>query len=216
MFGGLFGTKKAGTGALASYNAAPRPNKNTPLAELELLAVDMETTSLKAESGRILSIGWVPLRGGEIDLSGAGYVIVRQDGTGVGESATIHHLTDDEVATGIDEEEAVSRLLEALAGKALLAHFAVLETSFLDAACRRHFGGAFSAPVVDTFALERRHMERMGTYPRGEDLRLARVRTRYGLPSYRNHNALTDALACAELYLALLGNIKGDTMKALG
>ena len=46
-------------------------------------------------------------------------------------------------------------------------------------------------------------MERMATYPRGEDLRLARVRQRYGLPAYRNHNALTDAVACAELYLAL-------------
>ncbi|WP_286204536.1 CBS domain-containing protein [Corynebacterium afermentans] len=57
--------------------------------------------------------------------------------------------------------------------------------------------------VVDTFAMERRHMERMGTYPRGEDLRLPRVRQRYNLPMYANHNALTDAVACAELYLAL-------------
>lgn len=46
-------------------------------------------------------------------------------------------------------------------------------------------------------------MERMGTYPRGEDLRLPRVRQRYNLPTYANHNALTDAVACAELYLAL-------------
>ena len=57
--------------------------------------------------------------------------------------------------------------------------------------------------VVDTMTMERRHMERMGTYPRGEDLRLARVRHRYNLPHYGNHNALTDAIACAELYLAI-------------
>lgn len=59
------------------------------------------------------------------------------------------------------------------------------------------------AEVRDTFAMERRHMERMGTYPRGEDLRLARVHQRYSLPAYSNHNALTDAIACAELYLVL-------------
>ncbi len=45
-------------------------------------------------------------------------------------------------------------------------------------------------------------MERTGTVPRGEDLRLARVRERYDLPRYGSHNALSDALACGELFLA--------------
>jgi DNA polymerase-3 subunit epsilon len=56
-------------------------------------------------------------------------------------------------------------------------------------------------------------MERMGTYPRGEDLRLARVRQRYGLPDYHNHNALTDALACAEQYLAHRATLPMSTLK---
>ena len=56
-------------------------------------------------------------------------------------------------------------------------------------------------------------MERMGTYPRGEDLRLARVRQRYGLPRYGSHNALSDALACAELYVAQRGNTRAVTLR---
>lgn len=217
MFGGKRGrAKSAAQGALASWYAVPQPAGGTSLADLNLLAVDMETTGLKVEGNRILSIGWVPINGCEIDLSGAGYALVQTDGTtSVGESATIHAITDTMLEAGAPEAEVVARLLEALQGRAMLAHFAALETSFLNAACKKHFGAELHAEVVDTFAIERRHMERMGTYPRGEDLRLPIVRTRYGLPRYQSHNALVDALACAELYLAQLEVTTGKTLKAM-
>ena len=41
-----------------------------------------------------------------------------------------------------------------------------------------------------------------GSEPEGGALRLWAARERRGLPVYRAHEALTDALACAELYLA--------------
>lgn len=204
------------TGALREYYDQPRPGVDTPLAELPMLAVDVETTGLDPAKHRLLSIGWVPLNGLEIDLSGAGYVLLNTEGAeSVGESATIHGLTDDDVAQGAAPQEALEQLLHALKGRAMLAHFASIEQEFLSAACRKHFGSGLKLQTVDTFEIERRHMERMGTYPRGEDLRLPRVRERYGLPYYTSHNALSDALACAELYLALQANAKGSTLKAM-
>lgn len=204
------------TGALAEFYLAPPPSDATSLDDLQLLAVDVETTGLKPDKHELVSIGWVPVNGATIDLSGAGYVVLRGvEGFSVGSSATIHHLTDDEIAAGVPAADALAQLLEALQGRALLAHFAAMETGFLSAAAKKHFGAELDVPVVDTFAIERRHMERMGTYPRGEDLRLARVRARYGLPSYHNHNALTDALACAEQYLAHRVNLPATTLKDL-
>ncbi|GGG77016.1 exonuclease domain-containing protein [Corynebacterium pelargi] len=211
MFG-LFQSKAKPTGALAQMPAWPAPA--TPLDELNLLAVDIETTGFDAKRDHLISIGWVPINGGEIQLSGAGYTVVKSEHT-VGDSATIHQLTDAMVAKGVEQQTALELFLEALESRVLLAHFASLETSFLDVLCQQYFNAPLRAPVVDTFALERRHMERMGTYPRGEDLRLARVRERYGLPWYGNHNALSDALACAELYLALRVHTKANTLKAL-
>ncbi|GAB3709964.1 exonuclease domain-containing protein [Corynebacterium nasicanis] len=191
------------TGALRAFYDAPAPDDRTSLDELPLLAVDVETTGMDPAKHDLVSIGWVPVTGGQVDLAGAGYVILRgSEGFTVGPSATIHHLTDDEIASGVDPREAVEQFLTALQGRALLAHFAAMEQGFLSTACEKYFGAPLKVKTVDTFALERRYMERMGTYPRGEDLRLARVRHRYGLPAYRNHNALTDALACAEQYLA--------------
>lgn len=202
------------TGPLKAFYEVPAPDDRTPLDELPLLAVDVETTGLEPAKDQLVSIGWVPVTGTRVDLAGAGYVILRgSEGFSVGSSATIHHLTDDEIARGIDPADAVGQFLDALQGRVLLAHFAAIEQGFLSLACERHFGAPLKVKTVDTFAVERRHMERMGTYPKGEDLRLARVRTRYGLPSYRNHNALTDALACAEQYLAHRANLSVDTLK---
>ena len=191
-----------------------RPDPRTRLEDLPLLAVDMETTSLDPREGAIVSIGWVPINGGVIDLGGADYVLIKGATAGqIEQSVHIHMLTQDVVDAGVEEKEGISRLREALQGRALLAHFAALEVGFLKAACKRIYGAALRLDVVDTFALERRHMERMATYPRGEDLRLARVRQRYGLPNYGNHNALSDAQACAELFLALRHDLAGMTLK---
>ncbi|MBV7292876.1 exonuclease domain-containing protein [Corynebacterium sp. TAE3-ERU16] len=210
-------TIRAATGPLAEFYRSSFPVPSDKLDTLPLLAVDVETTGLTPGKDRLLSIGWVPVDGGSIDLAGAGHVVLRgaEGDASVGDSATVHGLTDDAVAAGEDPAEAVARLLDALAGRVMLVHYAHMEQGFLGYACRRHFGADLMVPIVDTFAVERRHMERMGTYPRGEDLRLPRVRGRYGLPFYRSHNALTDALACAELYLALAANARGDTMKTM-
>lgn len=187
MLGGLFG-----------------PSKRN-VTDGHLLAVDVETTGLKPDKHQLVSIGWVPVTDRVIDLSGAGYYVLQ--GASVGDSATVHGVTDDDIARdGVDPAVALDAFLHAIEGRYLLAHFAQMETGFLGSLHRRVTGKSWRLredEVVDTFALERRHMERMSTYPRGEDLRLARVRSRYNLPDYANHNALTDALACAELYLAL-------------
>lgn len=195
---------------------AGTPEWKTPLAEAALLAVDVETTGLDAERDQLVSIGWVPVTNNIIELGGAGYVVLRgAPGFSVGSSATIHHLTDDDLAAGVAPAEALAQVMTALSGRMMLAHFAKMEQSFLSALHKRERGAGVYLPAVDTLAIERRHMERMATYPRGEDLRLARVRRRYGLPVYRNHNALTDALACAELYLAQQTVIRAEKLSDL-
>lgn len=225
MLGALFGgagrpgrtpRSKRATGPLKDFYAVPAPVPAEALNELPLLAVDVETTGLKPGSHQIVSIGWVPVDGHIIDLRNAGYVVIRgNEDFSVGSSAVIHQLTDDELAAGVDMEDALTQLLEALKGRVLLAHFASIEKNFLSAACMEHFGAPLQLPIVDTFAMERRHMEKMSTYPRGEDLRLARVRARYGLPQYSNHQALTDALACAELYLAQTRGMRVHMLKEI-
>ena len=166
------------------------------------IVLDTETTGLDPRSDRVLSIGFVPVDGGSVVLAGAGRVLVRAGGA-VGQSATVHGLTDDRLAQGVPLPEAVAHLLAALAGRVLLAHFARIETGFLSAACERAWGGRMPCEVVDTIELERRLVtERWRSEAEPGALRLWTARGRRGLPVYRAHEALTDALSCAELYLA--------------
>ena len=187
---------------LAHYLQAPLPSGRVDVGELPLLAVDFETTGLSPKEHQLLSVGWVPVDGLRIDLSGAGAYVVAATG-GVGASATVHRLTDDDVARGSPLEEVVGALLDALAGRALLAHFAQIETGFLSAACERLWGVTPPYVVIDTMTLERGLVsDAFRPDARTGELRLWAARERYGLPPYRAHEALTDALACAELYLA--------------
>ena len=193
---------RVGPGPLRDYLETPLPGLDTPLADLGLLAVDIETTGLDPRRDRVLSIGWLPVDGGRVVLGGAGRVVVH-DVEGVGQSATVHGLTDDELAGGVPIEDAVARLLAALTGRVLLAHFARIETEFLAAVCEKAWGAALPCVAVDTFELERRAVAGgWGSEPVSGSLRLWTARERRGLPVYRAHEALTDALACAELYLA--------------
>jgi DNA polymerase III subunit epsilon len=55
---------------------------------------------------------------------------------------------------------------------------------------------------VDTQTLAYRTFERRQTPFKASDLRLHALGDRYNLPRYSAHNALSDALASAELFLA--------------
>lgn len=194
--------RKAGSDtALGRHLATPPPDPDTPTSSAPLLAVDLETTGLDPRRDQILSVGFVPVDGDVIDLSGAREIVVHADGE-VGQSAVVHGLTDDIVAAGRPLPEVLDEVLAALTGRALLAHYATIEQDFLDAACRRIYGGSLPLRVVDTMDLQRRLTANPYDNPRGGTLRLGASREAHGLPVYHAHAALTDALACAELYLA--------------
>ncbi len=175
---------------------------------LRLLAVDLETTGLEATRDAILAAGWVAVDGTDIVLGTARRTVVAA-GSEVGQSATIHGLTDDEIAAGRPLGDVVEELLNALAGRILLAHHAPIEVGFLRVACRSLGRALPPFDVIDTMELEARHHERRGGDPPRGALRLWAARDRFGLPAYRAHDALMDAVSCAELYLAQVAELTG-------
>jgi DNA polymerase-3 subunit epsilon len=191
-------------GPLRDYLSAPEQDPRTPLADARLLALDFETTTLDAAQGFPLSAGWVPVDGVAVRLGGAGSVAFLPPASGVGASAVFHGITDDAASAGRQESEGVEAILRALSGRVLLAHHASIEVSFLAAACHRVWGVSPVFACVDTLDIEHRLVTRGGSEPAPGALRLGAVRERYGLPSYSAHEALTDALGCAELYVAQL------------
>ena len=194
--------RRAPPGPLADYLATPFPAPGSDCREGEFLALDLETTGPDPARDEIISMGLVPLRGGRLELGQGLGLPVRPEGNVGPDSVAIHGLTDSAVAHGEPLASALEQLLEKLAGRVLLAHYAPFELAFLDRACRAVYGGRFAAAVVDTQWLEHRHRQRRGVPVRAADLRLDTVRRAWGLPPHRAHDALADAVAAGELFLA--------------
>jgi DNA polymerase-3 subunit epsilon len=201
-------------GPLRRFYAQPFHKGGERACELSYLSVDLETTGFDPNTDAILSIGHVDIHQGQIELGSARHVIVQTHTEISEQSAVIHGITDDASAAGKRFRHAMEDLLSSLAGKVLLAHHARLELGFIDRACRSLYGGPFITPTVDTLYLALKRLERrQHSFPSGA-LRLYKLREGYGLPRYKAHNALTDALATAELFLAQLAEKGGrQTLK---
>ncbi|WP_299449921.1 exonuclease domain-containing protein [uncultured Serinicoccus sp.] len=213
--------------ALADLAAASAVDPRTPLAQVQLLALDLETTGLDPRRHEVLSVGHVPVVHGRIVLARARHELVRPQGP-VGESAVHHGLTDDRLAHRPDLALVLPGVLEALrtgdvegaedarpVRRVLLAHFAQIETAFLSAACRRLYGTDVPLQVVDTLTLAQRMLRVPTPELASGRLRLDACRRHYRLPRYRAHSALTDALACAELFLAQSAELAEQHGRAL-
>jgi DNA polymerase-3 subunit epsilon len=194
---------------MRDYLDVPPPGRGDDARHMEYLALDLETTGLDPSHDRIISVGWVPISARRVRLSGARHLLVSIDSS-VRQSATIHHLRDSDLADGCAEVEALRAVLAALAGRVLLVHHAPMDVRFLHAACRRHGDVPLQARVVDTLALAHARKARGDHEAREGELRLHALRTEYNLPHYPAHDALTDALATAELFLAMLPEWAGD------
>lgn len=204
--------RPAPPGVLGEVMAAEPYPGDTPLLGVELLALDLETTGLDPRRHEPLSFGLVPVTGMQVPLGGARHLPVRPRGV-VGESAVVHGLTDDALATAPPVEEVLPQVLRAFVApgprrRVLLAHFSLVETRFLRVACRRVYGAGLRLQVVDTLEVERRLLRARHDELREGQLRLDASRRRRGLPRYRAHSAVTDAVACAELFLAQCGELE--------
>jgi len=170
----------------------------TPLDAVGFLSVDLETSGLDPRRHAIVSVGWVALDGLAIAAGSAGALTVRSTGLSEDIGARFHGLGHDAVAAGVPLSAMLAAFQAAAHGRVLIAHGAAIEREFLAKAFRRCALPAFAAQIVDTLALEQR---RPGDRGPGR-LRLDACRHRYNLPRYKAHDALSDALACAELFLA--------------
>ena len=186
-----------------SFLSRPLPPPATLFDEAELICLDIETTGLDAATADMLSIGWVLIRDGMVDLSSAESYVVRPSGD-VGDSASVHGLTDTAVSQGMDPRHAMERVVDVLAGRVLVVHHAGLDKTLLDRLCRQQFGEKLLVPIIDTLALEFRQKSRQHHVEDNRSLRLPDLREHYNLPRYRGHDCLIDAIATAELLIAMV------------
>lgn len=196
--------------ALSDYANADWPDRDCPAAEADYLALDFELDGLRRDA-HLLQAGWVPFAGQSIALAEARSVDIRSSAELDDTAVTIHGIGEQRAARGERLREVIPQLIEALAGRVLIAHAATIEVVALQRATRKIYGVELPIRRVCTLALER-HLK--PNLVGSEAYRLATARHRYGLPDYRAHDALTDAIAAAELFQAQLSRLPEGTTLA--
>jgi len=181
----------------------------TTIEDAELVVFDLETTGLSANRDRMCEIGAVRVRALAIEETFETLV-----NPGVGLPPTIAALTGigaAELRRAPRTELAVRRFL-AFAGDApLVAHNARFDVGFLDRAVERLTGQRVAAQVVDTVWLAKRLLHR-----RSERFSLQQLAHFFGTTWQPCHRALPDALATAEILIALLGLAQERGARTIG
>lgn len=196
----LAGLARAEHCALREYAAKPWPAPDCPVSEAPLLALDFELDGLR-EGSHLLQAGWVPFCGRSIRMAEAVAIDIRSDARLDEKAVTIHGIGEQRAARGEPVAEVIAALIAALGGRIMVAHAAAIERSALQVTARKLFGADLPIRQICTLTIER-HLHPDLAAP--DAYRLMTCRKRYGLPDYAAHDALTDALAAAELLQAQL------------
>jgi DNA polymerase-3 subunit epsilon len=193
-----------------------------PWESLVYWALDLETGGLDARRDPIIAVGMLPVRGGKVRL-GEGYrTLVRPDvGRPIGpDSVRAHQLVLGEVKDAPPIVEVLPEIERRLADGVLLVHHRGVDVAFLKDAYRRSGRHWPAPPVVDTADLLVRLAQRAHrVHPElpfdPPSLNLSAAREAHGLPPYPAHDALSDALATAELFLLLRNALQARSLRDL-
>ncbi|MFM2480585.1 exonuclease domain-containing protein [Celerinatantimonas sp. YJH-8] len=190
----------------------PQLTPKTNIKSFDILALDFETTGFDPDKNHVISMGWVILHQGIIELQLARHLLINETSEPVNESVKIHHLLPQELHNkGIHIAYAYQQLFKAMAGKLILAHGSVIENGYIQHYIQQHYGvSSFPMLWLDTLKIEQSKVQLFSPPQDKKDWRLAVIRERYGLPSYPAHHALVDAIATAELFLAQMKVMFGN------
>lgn len=205
--------------ALHTFYAQGLVPPQTPISNVPLVALDVETTGLDPRRDEIIAIGLVPFTLNRIKINQGVHHLVRPRRSLSAQSVAYHHITHADLAAAPDLDQILDGLFEQLAGHIPVVHFRPIERRFFDQAVQDRRDQSWLFPVIDTMEIEaRRHRQSLlarlqrlaGRLP--ASIRLDDSRQRYGLPSYQAHHALMDAIATAELFQAQIAHhFKPDT-----
>lgn len=184
---------------LAAWRALPAPEPNTPIAASRYVVVDVESSGLNIRKDRLIAIGAVAVEGGRIQLADSMEVVLRQQRVSTHDNILIHGIGGTAQSEGAPPVDALLDFLEYLGKAPLIAFHVAFDQTMIDRALKTFLGLRFGHAWADLAYLAPALYPELARSHRTLDQWMAH----FGLGNYARHSALADALATAELMLAL-------------
>lgn len=177
---------------------------STALDDARFVVLDSETTGTDAQRDRLISIGAIAVRQGEIRLDDAFEALLKVAYNA--SAVTVHGITRDAAVDGMDEDAALALFVDYLRDGVIVGHHIGFDISIINNACLKHFGFELQNRFVDTMALTL-HLERDGAFSGQADIRsfsLDALCQLFGVIPHDRHTAPGDAFITAQIFLRLL------------
>lgn len=197
---------------------------DTPVSEVRFVSLDCETTGTDAKRDRLITMGAITVRDGEILLDDQFEALMRISHNT--SSVLVHGITAEAAAkNGVDEEEALRGFLDYLGDSVIVGHHIGFDVEVIRRACERCWGTGLSNRWVDTMELTL-HLEdggafdgmRDGVSTRNpfRDFSLDGLCRMFKVSPHDRHTAAGDAFITAQIFLKLLRMAKHHDRTTLG
>jgi DNA polymerase-3 subunit epsilon len=184
---------------LAAWQALPEPDMQAPVASSRYVVVDVESSGLNIAKDRLIAIGAVAVVNGRIQLNDSLDIVLQQSAVSDKDNILIHGISGTLQREGVPPADAMLTFLEYLGKDGLVAFHAGFDEAMIKRAVKAFLGFRFDHVWIDLAHISPALYPRLALQKRSLDHWMMH----FGIGNYARHSALADALATAELMLAL-------------
>lgn len=191
----------------------PKTAGDKRLSDCRLIVLDLETTGLNAAKDEVIAIGAVAIDKNAIAMSDQFDLVLRRPELDISETVLIHGIGPEALTRGHETEDALLHLLEWMNGDPILAYHSAFDQKFLEKALKQTLGYTQPHTWIDVAEMLPAFFPDAKTGGRGLDS----WADFFGLEVSARHHAAADAMATAELTLAVINQAyKNDVMTLKG
>ena len=169
----------------------------------EAVSLDCETTGLDRRRDDVVTVAAIRIRGARILTSERFEAKLRPEAPMKPDAIKVHRLREADVAEGRAVRDVLPDLLKFIGPRPLVGYYLEFDVAMLNKHVRRLLGVDLPNQKVETSALY--YERKYGDAPPGApvDLSFASILSDLKLPTLDRHDAYSDALMTAMIYLAL-------------
>lgn len=204
---------RAGTtgGPDREHLPTPKPVGDQHLCDCRLVVLDLETTGLNAARDDVIAIGAVAINRNAITLSDQFDLVLRRPEVDISETVLIHGIGPEALTRGHETEDALLHLLEWMDGDPVLAYHAAFDQKFLEKTLKQVLGYTQPHSWIDVAEMLPAFFPDAKTGGHGLD----NWADYFGLEVSARHHAAADAMATAELTLAVIAKARKSGVTTL-
>lgn len=186
-----------------------RAGPAAPLLALPAVVLDLETTGLRPNQDRIVQIGAIGIRHGQVDETDVFDRLVAPGIPIPTAAQTVHGLRDVDVADAPPYPKVHPELEGFLANRLLIGYSVDFDLAMLHAEADRNQLTFSEPPYLDVMALA------AGLSPQRRQIALEDLAKRYDVKPAGRHTAIGDARMTAEVYVRMLDELREAGIRTL-